>query len=160
MRRVYVDHELLVVGTPSAAGEAPAPPTPDAPDALRHLAEAGHELVVVGPSPVDLGDRGPIVRWQAHLGKGRLSGWYLTADVHRCSPARRNGLRTVFVGPLVASTTSPERCDCDARDLTAAALEILATDVMGGTGAVSTVAGPSDGRRRRGAAREDPGTIG
>jgi hypothetical protein len=148
VRRIYVDHELLVVPAPGTADEAPAPPAPDAPDALRHLAEAGHELVVVGPSPVDLGNGGPVVRWQATLGKGRLSGWYLTADVHRCSTARQSGLRTVLVGPPVPSTMSPERCDREARDLTTAALEILATDVMGGTGSTTTMAGEGGARRR------------
>ncbi|HYM83553.1 MAG TPA: hypothetical protein VEY67_05340 [Candidatus Dormibacteraeota bacterium] len=145
IRRVFVDHELLVVGTAAAPEAAAAPPAPDAPEALRHLAEAGHELVVVGPEPVELGGDGPMVRWQAELGRGRLSGWYLTADVHRCSTARRSGLRTVLVGPSVPSTMAPERCDREVRDLTAAALEILATDVMGGTGASATVgneAGP------------------
>lgn len=154
MTRVYVDHELLVVSAPGTADEAPAPRAPDAPDALRHLAEAGHELVVVGPSPVDLGNDGPIVRWQAALGKGRLSGWYLTADVRRCSTARQHGLSTVLVGPPVSSTMSPERCDREARDLTTAALEILATDVMGGTGTAATMAEDAGSRRRRGAERE------
>ncbi len=144
MKRVYVDHELLTIATPQASEGGSAPPAPDAPEALRHLAEAGHELVVVGPTPVELGDDGPMVRWQANLGRGRLSGWYLTGDVHRCSTARRTGLRTILVGPPVPSTMSPERCDREARDLTTAALEILATDVMGGTAPSATVAGGAE----------------
>jgi hypothetical protein len=133
IRRVYVDHELLVVTGVGGSTEGSPPPAPDAPDALRHLADAGHELVVLGPSPVELGE-GPPVRWQASLGNGRVSGWYLTADVHRCASARQRGLRTVLVGPPVPTAMAPERCDREARDLTTAALEILATDVMGGTG--------------------------
>lgn len=140
MSRVYVDPELLVLAGLGAPGEEPAHPAPDAPEALRHLADAGHELIVLGPPRVEGGPGGLPVRWQARLGSGRLSGWYLTADVHRCARARRSGLRTIQVGPTVASTMAPERCDLEARDLTAAALEILATDAMGGTNRQTPVA--------------------
>jgi hypothetical protein len=140
--RVFIDHELLVVTQASGGSPGMAPPAPDAVDALRHLSDGGHELVLVGPAPVEIGDSGPPVRWQTSLGSGRASGWYLTADVHRCASARRRGLRTILVGPPAPTTMAPERCDREARDLSAAALEILATDAMGGTGGWPAAGGP------------------
>jgi hypothetical protein len=145
MSRIYVDHELLTVAGSGAATDAPARIVPDAHESLGYLADAGHELIVLGPAPVEVGPDGLPVRWQSSLGRGRLSGWYLTADVRACAGARQSGLRTILVGPSAPSSGGPERCDRDARDLTTAALEILATDAMGGTGSETTVSDAAGG---------------
>ena len=109
MSRVYVDRSLA--GAPGAS------------EALRHLSEAGHDVVPVSaPPPADrLGD--DTVR----------PAWLLTASVELCVE-RPAGITTVFVGPRRPATRGPlVRCDLEARDLGAAVLEILSREAMGQT---------------------------
>ena len=99
-------------------------------DRLRHLSEAGHELVLVGPP-----DERPFdpTAWAARtsaLPETRPRGsWFITADPAACSD-RQVGLRTVLIGPR-SDAPRPTRCDSTARGLREAVLEILAADAMG-----------------------------
>jgi hypothetical protein len=103
---------------------------PGAPDRLAHLADAGHELVLVaGPGHA----AGRLRSWASHLtalpdGPHRDS-WYVTADPATCAE-HRAGLRTVLVGPRADGPRASLRCDSTARDGGAAVLEILAADAM------------------------------
>ena len=100
-----------------------------APDRLRHLADAGHELVLVGPD--DHPSRGT-VPWAGHRaalpGEPARGSWFVTADPATCLDFRPE-LRTVLVGPRDEGQR-PTRCDTTARDLREAVLEILASDAM------------------------------
>jgi hypothetical protein len=98
-------------------------------DRLRHLADAGHELVLVAASDhparglVGWADRTPAVPHDPPPGS-----WFVTADQTLCG-GRQAGLRTILVGPR-GSAPRPTRCDTTARDLRDAVLEILAADAM------------------------------
>lgn len=151
MTSVYIDRRLL-----SVQGGDEDPHTPPAvPEALAHLAEAGLEVMVVDGLP-DFDDSGARTGDDpgaggmgsdhgtagARSGNGRRSsdgqspteavdGWLLTPDRTLCSAARRQGLRTMLVGPRSEAHRPTERCDEEARDLGAATLGILAADAMG-----------------------------
>jgi hypothetical protein len=126
---VYVD-----VG--AACIEAGSPPTPSAPDpeamrALRHLAEAGVRIIVVQPNGIEPGGELRAVADEVVAAvpeQPRAPAWYLTSDIERCrgSSAR---LRTVLIGGAPPSG-SVRRCDTVARDVQAAAMEILASEAM------------------------------
>ena len=134
MTQVYVD-----VGAASPEGAAPdagaadgsAPVDPHAIRALEHLVEAGITVFVVtagGPVPA------PELRAAVTDVVGAVPtpviehSWYLTSDIERCvgSSAR---LVTVFIGGTPPSG-SIRRCDKVARDVQAAAMEILASEAM------------------------------
>ena len=130
MTDVYVD-----VGAASVEGAAPAggppPVDPEAIRALHHLTEAG-----VGVFIVTAGGATPAPELRA-AAKGVVDAvptppqdqsWYLTSDIERCQGSSAR-LRTVFIGgaPPVGSI---RRCDAVARDVQAAAMEILAAEAM------------------------------
>ena len=129
MTTVYVDIDTIVDGSRSSAV-----PDDGALRSLRFLREAGHDVVLV----VDDGSEAPA--WASPGGEWSsveldlvpvrppTASWYLTSDVGRCL-GRSALLRTVLIG----STPAPaaiHRCDAMARDVSAAALEILATEAM------------------------------
>jgi len=58
----------------------------------------------------------------------RGPAWYLTSDIDRCRGASAR-LRTVLIG-AAPPTGSVRRCDAVARDVQAAAMEILAEVAM------------------------------
>jgi hypothetical protein len=58
----------------------------------------------------------------------RAPAWYLTSDIDRCRGASAR-LRTVLIGATPPSG-SVRRCDAVARDVQAAAMEILAQVAM------------------------------
>jgi hypothetical protein len=130
---VFVD-----VGAASPEGAAPdagaadgsAPVDPHAIRALEHLAEAGVSVIVVTaggsvPAPELRAVATEVV--EAVPTPVVEHSWYLTSDIERCvgSSAR---LVTVFIG----GTPPPgiRRCDKVARDVQAAAMEILAAEAM------------------------------
>jgi hypothetical protein len=113
MTRVFIDRRLLSVDT-SDGGRAALP---GASDALAYLTDAGFDVRVV--------DRPPA--WE----RSRGAAWLLTPDRADCRSARRRGCRTILVGPHTITTRPTERCDDEARDLSAAALALLATEAMG-----------------------------
>ena len=126
MTTIFVDWEAVAV-----RGEAGASLDPEAVRALRFLAEAGHGVVLVtaGPAevPADLHDvaRNVVDRPPAAPIE---PGWYLTAAVDRCQGVSAR-IRTVLIG-AAPPPGSIHRCDAGARDLQAAALEILASEAM------------------------------
>ena len=130
MTEVYVD-----VGAVSVEGAAPAggppPVDPEALRALQHLAEAGVGVYIVtagGPQPApELRD----VALDVLAGvpnPTKPESWYLTSDIERCQGSSAR-LRTVFIGGAPPAG-SIRRCDAVARDVQAAAMEILAAEAM------------------------------
>jgi hypothetical protein len=132
--QVFID-----VGAASPEGAAPeaaaadggAPVDPNAIRALEHLAEAGVTvfLVTAGgsvPAPELRAAANGVV--EAIPTPVIEHSWYLTSDIERCvgSSAR---LVTVFIGGTPPSG-SIRRCDKVARDVQAAAMEILASEAM------------------------------
>ncbi len=114
-------HTIYVDG--SAAQE------PGAAERLLHLAEAGHELVLV--ADLDHPATG-LAAWAGHLSAlpddPARGSWFMTADPDSCGD-RQPGLRTILVGPR-SDAPRPTRCDSTARDLREAVLAILAADAM------------------------------
>lgn len=134
MTQVFVD-----VGAASPEGAVPdaggadgsSPVDPNAIRALEHLTEAGVSVILVTaggsvPAPelraaaTDIVPEVPMPVIE--------HSWYLTSDIERCvgSSAR---LVTVFIGGTPPSG-SIRRCDKVARDVQAAAMEILASEAM------------------------------
>ena len=96
-----------------------------------HLADAGVRVVIVRPDPLEPPDDLRAVARDvltAVPDRPRAPAWYLTSDISRCrgSSAR---LRTVLIGGAPPNG-SVRRCDAVARDVQAAAMEILAADAM------------------------------
>ncbi|TAK00921.1 MAG: hypothetical protein EPO36_06950 [Chloroflexota bacterium] len=124
MTRVYVDVEALSTG----AGQRRTTDA-DAVRSLEYLAEAGHDvLLVTGESlPAALAELSLAVV-PAAPPEPEQAAWYLTTDPERCRN-RSARLRTVLVG-RTPSPAAIHRCDALARDVLAAALEILAAEAM------------------------------
>jgi hypothetical protein len=104
---------------------------PEAVRALRHLADAGVRVVIVRPDRLEPPDDLRAVAAEVLASvpdRPRAPAWYLTSDITRCrgSSAR---LRTVLIGGAPPNG-SVRRCDAVARDVQAAAMEILAADAM------------------------------
>jgi len=127
---VYVDVGAASIEAAAPAGDTP-PVDPEAIRALHHLTEAGVGVFVVragGPPPA------PELREAAQGVVNAVptpphdQSWYLTSDIERCQGSSAR-LRTVFIGgtPPVGSI---RRCDAVARDVQAAAMEILAAEAM------------------------------
>jgi len=123
---VYVD-----VGAASI-GSGPAwAPDPQAVRALRYLSEAGVRIVLVRTGVAEPGDElravaADVVRAVPERPRG--PSWYLTSDIARCQGSSAR-LRTVLIGGPPPNG-SVRRCDAVARDVQAAAMEILAADAM------------------------------
>lgn len=125
MTEVYLDVAAASLNGASATAD------PEAVRALRHLADAGVRIVLVTAGGVqpdeDLravaAEVLPAVPTRPH---GR--SWYLTSDIVRCQGSSAY-LRTVLIGGTPPGG-SVRRCDDVARDVRAAAMEILAADAM------------------------------
>lgn len=137
MTEVYVDVAAAALGggAPGAgfADDAPraAIADPEAVRALRYLADSGVRVVLVRPDSLEPPDDLRAVAEDVLIavpGRPRAPAWYLTSDISRCrgSSAR---LRTVLIGGPPPNG-SVRRCDAVARDVQAAAMEILAADAM------------------------------
>lgn len=128
MSRVYL--EPGVIEARAGAGPTAQPSVAsDAAEALRTLAETGHELVLVTGRPVPLPDGFPEMRDMVAPAAAR-DAWYLTTDPEHCG-ARLAGVRSILVGPGPATRRAAiHRCDIQTRDLRAAVLEILAREAM------------------------------
>jgi hypothetical protein len=104
---------------------------PAAVRSLQFLADAGHEVVVVASDPAAVPEE--LGRLAAdvvpHVPSAPASrAWYLTTAVERCQGVSAR-LRTVLIG-AAPPPGSIHRCDAVARDIQAAALEILASEAM------------------------------
>jgi hypothetical protein len=136
---VYVDVAAAALGggMPGAGSPDEDPPArtviadPEAVRALRYLADAGARVVIVRPDALEPPDDLRAVAADvlpAVPDRPKAPAWYLTSDISRCrgSSAR---LRTVLIGGAPPNG-SVRRCDAVARDVQAAAMEILAADAM------------------------------
>ena len=138
MTEVYVDVAAAALGggLPGAGSPDEEPPRfaiadPEAVRALHHLAEAGVRVVIVRPDALEPPEELRAVAdavLPAVPDRPGAPAWYLTSDISRCrgSSAR---LRTVLIGGAPPNG-SVRRCDAVARDVQAAAMEILAADAM------------------------------
>jgi hypothetical protein len=123
--------EVYVDVTAASLNGTSTTPDPEAVKALRHLAEAGVRVLLVtaggGEPDADLrAAAAGVVPAVPDRPQGRA--WYLTSDIARCQGSSAH-LRTVLIGGTPPGG-SVRRCDAIARDLQAAALEILAADAM------------------------------
>jgi hypothetical protein len=130
--RVYVDPTAVVL--PSAAGPAVAAESaaPGASEALRHLLEAGCDVVLLSDQPP--GSLGPLpegVEVASELpGDVQRGDWFLTAEPYGRF-GRPPGTTTVLVGPKRPVGRIPlPRFDHEARDLSSAVMEILTHQAM------------------------------
>lgn len=135
MTDVYVDVAAASIdpGATSAsiASGAVSAADPEAVRALRYLAEAGVRIVLVrpgGPEPAEELRAVAEEVLRAVPERPRGPAWYLTSDIARCQGSSAR-LRTVLIGGAPPSG-SIRRCDAVARDVQAAAMEILAADAM------------------------------
>jgi hypothetical protein len=127
--RVYLDPGVIFVRS-GAAGTGHDAVSASAADALRNLAETGHELILVTSTPITLPDGFPAIRQASRIDPGPSASWFLTTDPEACGE-RRAGLRTMLIGPGPATRRATiQRCDVQTRDLNAAAIEILAREAM------------------------------
>lgn len=131
MTEVYVDVGAASVEQGGEHGAATLVAEPEAVRALRYLADSGIRVVVVaaGGAQPDAELRQVAAEVVTALPpRPRSQAWYLTSDIDRCrgSSAR---LRTVLIGATPPSG-SVRRCDAVARDVQAAAMEILAAVAM------------------------------
>jgi hypothetical protein len=104
---------------------------PEAVRALRYLADSGIRVVVVAaegarPDSELEGVAAEVV--SAIPSRPHGPAWYLTSDIERCQGSSAR-LRTVLIGAAPPSG-SVRRCDAVARDVQAAAMEILAAIAM------------------------------
>lgn len=132
MTEVYVDVGVASIESGGAAPDSLAlPGDPEAIRAMRHLAEAGVQVFLISPNGEE---PAPILRAAARdvlrtvPERPNAPAFYLTNDIERCQGSSAR-LRTVFVGGAPPGG-SIRRCDAVARDLQAAAMEILAADAM------------------------------
>ena len=122
MTRVFLDPGTAVIENDGAVD-------PAALRSLRHLVDAGHELVLVDQPAVSHDLRAlaaDVVDAVPPLPDER--SWYLTDDVEHCREMTAR-VRTVLIGAS-PPPGSIHRCDSVARDLQAAIMEILASEAM------------------------------
>jgi hypothetical protein len=128
---VYVDVTAASVEAGVAEAGVTLAAEPVAVRGLRYLADAGIRVVLVAAA----GERPPLELREvaaevvaAVPSRPRAPAWYLTSDIARCRGASAR-LRTVLIGGTPPSG-SVRRCDAVARDVQAAAMEILAAVAM------------------------------
>lgn len=131
MTEVYVDVAAASVEAAGAEPGGPPPADPEAIRALRYLAESGIRVVLVAadgarPGPELEGVAAEVL--PAAPAHPHGPAWYLTSDISHCGGASAR-LRTVLIGGTPPGG-SVRRCDSVARDVQAAAMEILAAVAM------------------------------
>ncbi len=89
---------------------------------------------MLGPVPVEsLVGLGITVRFEHTVASHDHATWVVTADPAWCERERPGGVRTILVGPRRPPGRRPTaHCDIEARDLSAAVIEILAREAMVG----------------------------
>ena len=130
MNRIYFEPRVMTMASGTDHASA-AVPVPGAAEALGHLA-GSYELVVLGDAPEPVLDALEVpVRAQRDMPSGPAHGsWLITDDPATCV-TRPPGLKTILVGPRRPPTNKPTlRCDVEARDLSAAVVEILTREAM------------------------------
>ena len=130
MTRVYLDPTALLLAS-GGPDQGDSHVAPGAAEAVRHLVDAGYEVVVLGPASPALAELGASVRHEDTLPEHLdVDAWYLTADSNP-SFGRPRGGTTMLVGPRrpVGKVPLP-RFDMQARDMASAAMEILTREAM------------------------------
>jgi hypothetical protein len=139
MTHVYLEPTAILLagglpaGAPLGAGSHPARGVTDAIDNLR---EAGHDVFLFRePASSDqqlseiAASTGLQIAGIPEQPPG-LGGWLITADPRHCE-RRLVGVRTILVGPRRPPGPRPTaHCDVQARDLGAAAIEVLTREAM------------------------------
>jgi hypothetical protein len=136
--RVYLDIEAVEIAAEHRLDEPSV-------RAVRFLAEAGHEVVLVSGSPGEIAAelREAVADVVAAVPpRPETASWYLTADVERCQGTSAR-LHTVLIG-AAPPAGSIHRCDAVARDVQAAALELLASEAMPGAAPAPEAGGVAD----------------
>ena len=133
---VYVD---VATASVEGSGASPSPSAgasahvadAEAVRALRYLADAGIRVILVtadgNRAPRELAEVAAEIVDALPQGQ-RPKAWYLTSDMSRCGEASAR-LRTVLIGGS-QPPGAIRRCDATARDVQAAAMEILAAVAM------------------------------
>jgi hypothetical protein len=134
---VYVDVAAAALGggAPGSGSPPDASPVatadPEAMRALHYLADAGVRVFVIRPDRLEPPEELRAIATEvlrAVPARPRAPAWYLTSDISRCRGSSA-WLRTVLIGGAPPNG-SVRRCDTVARDVQAAAMEILAADAM------------------------------
>jgi len=130
--RVFVDPSVVVLPTTPHVASSHAQLAPGAVEALRHLAEADCDVVLLDP-PADPEFHALPEGVRVAPDLPRPLGpdaWFLTADPGSRF-GRPRGARTILVGPKRPSGPIPlPRYDVEARDLGSAVIEILTRQAM------------------------------
>jgi hypothetical protein len=130
---VYVERDLIVTADPGVERrrERVESLLPDALSTLALLADT-HDLVVLTADPLpDVEGAAGLVTTSSLPTEHPDGAWLLTVDPAVCSGERPPGVRTILVGPRRPPDRRPTaRCDLEARDLSAAVMEILVRDTM------------------------------
>ena len=103
----------------------------DALSTLGLLADT-HDVVVLTDAVLPGADDGASLPTTSELAAEHPSGaWFLTLDPNACADERPVGVRTILIGPRRPPERRPAvRCDVEARDLSAAVMEILVRDTL------------------------------
>jgi hypothetical protein len=131
VNRIYLDPHVMSAPTGAELAAEERQPLTGAAETLGHLADS-YELVVLGEaSPEVLGAFSVPVRATQDLPAGPAHGsWLITDDPWSCTE-RPPGLKTILIGPRRPPSNRPTpRCDVEARDLSAAVVEILTREAM------------------------------
>lgn len=137
---IYVDGSALVVAGVTDPRHVEL--APDAASALLYLADAGLDVALVGaagdPAPPQTDARLTRIARYAELPE-RAEGWLVVGEAGACAQARGHPrLKTMLVAPVSPSHGHASRaCDVEARDLTDAALSIIALEAMDPAGAAA-----------------------
>jgi hypothetical protein len=128
---VYVDVDAASMEQGGEDGGHVRVAEPEAVRALRYLADSGIRVIVVAaggtrPDAELQGVAAEVVSAVPQRPHG--PAWYLTSEIERCQGSSAR-LRTVLIGAAPPSG-SVRRCDAVARDVQAAAMEILAAVAM------------------------------
>jgi hypothetical protein len=130
MTAIYLD--LSALRLPSLDPAVPEEQlAPGVAEAVGHLLEAGFAVVIVAPEDAPMPSLGEGVTRADMLPEHLDAGsWFLTGEPYPALGRPRGGL-TMLVGPRPPAGKVPlPRFDLEARDLPAAAMEILTHEAM------------------------------
>ena len=124
MTHVYVDASAMSITSVGATSATPAAP-------LEHLVEAGMSVVLLGAPDAGVDPLPPGVEVGGTMPDALAADDWFVSGTPYPEAGRPRGGRTVLVGPRHAPGPIPlPRFDVEARDLTAAVMEILTHQAM------------------------------
>ncbi|HEY6056794.1 MAG TPA: hypothetical protein VIV06_02130, partial [Candidatus Limnocylindrales bacterium] len=133
--RVYICEDAITLNRPPEDRHDRAPESQlvsGASEALQRLSDVRCEVIMLR----DAGDEpltgiGIAVRYAHSVAVADRPTWVITGDPGWCERERLTGVRTILVGPRRPPGPRPTtHCDIEARDLSAAVMEILAHEAM------------------------------